>query len=213
MEIFNKSNELIMRYKEDIFYSTSLLSKFNENDVKLVLITRDCIEKAEIVNLFSRWRKENEFWFQATFPVTNAGTKVWLKNKLIEETNRLLFLIEINNEYIGHVGLWKFDFGKKACEIDNIVRGENKYPGIMYFAIDLLQTWARSTLNIRDFYLQTYLENIKAINLYKKLGYEIVKSEPVINVNEGLRAEWVLAPDNYSGKIERHQIQMALLKK
>jgi len=213
MNNMNKSEDMSTVFKEKSFYTTSLLTKYNDLDVKLVLITRDCVKNDVIIGLLSRWRKENEYWFQATFPVTIEGTKIWLINKLIEERNRLLFLIEVNNEFIGHVGLWKFDFTNKTCEIDNIVRGENKFPGIMYCAIELLQNWARSTFDIKDFYLQTYLENQKAVNLYKKLGYEIIKTEPVIKIDEGLRTEWIAAPAIYTDDIERHQIQMLLLNK
>ena len=202
--------EKIKTFKEKPFYSTLLNINYNEEESRLVLITRDCINNDKMIDLLSKWRHENEFWFQATFPVTHDGTKNWLANKLIEEPDRLLFIIEVNTELIGHVGLWRFDFAQFSCEIDNIVRGEKKYPGIMFCAIESLHKWARSILNIHDFYLQTYLENFKAVNLYKRLGYEIIKIDPVIKISNGPRTEWILSPDNYSGTIERHQIKMAL---
>ena len=205
--------EKVKVLKDNLFYSTLIPLKYNNEESKLVLITRDCINNNMIIDLLGKWRLENEFWFQATFPVTYEGTKNWLLNKLIEEEDRLLFIIEINNEFIGHVGLWRFDFNNYSCEIDNIVRGENKYPGIMFYAIDSLHKWAQSILQIQNFYLQTYLENQKAVKLYEKLGYKIIKIESVVKLDTGNRIEWVRSPQDYTGNIERHEIRMMLENK
>ncbi len=207
------NSDTIMALKENPFHSVSLANKYNDQDFYLNLITRDCIEHDDIVSLLSRWRKENEFWFQAIFPVSDAGTKIWLKNKVIDEQDRLLFLITINNRYIGHVGLWKFDFANQSCEIDNIVRGESEYAGIMYPSIVLLQNWARTTLAIKDFYLHTLVENRQAVKLYEKLGYEVIKTDPLIRTVNGDRIEWISPPADYAGDIERHEVQMRLMKK
>lgn len=206
------NDDTIMALKENPFHAISLDARYNNQDFHLDLITRECIEHDDIVSLLSRWRKENEFWFQAIFPVSDAGTKIWLKNKVIEEKDRLLFLIAINNTYIGHVGLWKFDFAHQSCEIDNIVRGEADYPGVMYDSIVILQNWARTTLAIKDFYLHTLVENHRAVKLYKKLGYEAIKTEPLIRTINADRIEWVSPPADYAGDIERHEIQMRLMK-
>lgn len=203
----------IMALKENPFRAVSLAARYNDQVFRLNLITRECIEHDAIVSLLSRWRKENEFWFQAIFPVSDAGTKIWLKNKVIEEKDRLLFLITIDNKYIGHVGLWKFDFANHSCEIDNIVRGEKDCPGIMYPSLILLQDWARETLAIKDFYLHTLVENHRAVKLYEKLGYETVRTDPLIRTINGDRIEWVSPPADYSSGIERHEMQMRLIKK
>jgi len=211
----NKIDEInadaIMALKENPFHAISLKTKYMDQDFDLVLITRECVESDEIVHLLSRWRKENEFWFQAIFPVTDKGTKIWLRDKVIEERDRLLFLIRICDKYIGHVGLWKFDFTNHSCEIDNIIRGEHEYPGIMYDSIVSLQDWARKTLAIRDFYLHTLVENHRAFKLYKKLGYVVIKTEPLIKILNGDRIEWVSPPADYTGNVERHEVQMFLM--
>ena len=212
MEIAKKNEDLMMELKEMPFNSTVLRTKYNELEVNLILITRECVNNDEIIGLLSRWRKENEFWSQAIFKVTMEGTKIWLINKLIDVRDRLLFMVEVNNEFIGHVGLWKFDFEKHCCEIDNIMRGEHKYPGVIYDSIVLLQDWARKTFAIEDFYLHTLIENQKAINLYTKLGYKIINEEPLINIVNGDRSEWVAPPSDYQGEIVRHEVQMLLKK-
>ena len=207
-----QDENLMMELKELPFNSKILTTQFDGIHIKLILITRECENDDEIITLLSKWRKENEFWSQAIFKVTNEGTKKWLINKLIDVRDRLLFIIEINDEYIGHVGLWKFDFEKRTCEIDNIMRGEHKYPGAIYHSIIVLQDWARETFGIKDFYLHTLIENEKAIKLYNKLGYKIINEEPLIQVANGDRLEWISPPKDYKGDIVRHEVQMMLKK-
>ncbi len=77
----------------------------------------------------------------------------------------------------------------------------------------MLQDWARSTLAIRDFYLHTLVENHRAFNLYEKLGYVVIKTEPLIRIINGERIEWVSPPDDYAGDFERHEVQMKLMGK
>lgn len=204
----NPTLQKIADLKNSEFRSTSVTGKINDEQFKLVLVTRDCEYIPEVIELLGRWRKENEFWFQAIFPVSYEGTKTWLIKNLTDVPDRLLFLIEADNRFIGHVGLWRFDFGGSACEIDNAVRGEKAIPGIMYKSFERLQQWAREQLMIKTFYLQTFLENEKAVKLYKRLGYEIIKIEPLTKIIGDNRIEWVQTTETTG--IERHNIHMKL---
>jgi RimJ/RimL family protein N-acetyltransferase len=202
IETLNK----IAAFKAAPFKSTIINAEFEGENFNLVLITKECENMPNIIDLLSKWRKENEDWFTAIFPVTHEGTKVWMRDRLINEPDRILFLIEVKGEFIGHVGLWRFDFDTFSCEIDNIVRGEKSFPGIMYNAISEMHNWGRKQLGIKNFYLQTFLENEKAINLYKKLDYEIIKVESLQKVSNGNRIEWIKSDDIENA--ERHNIHM-----
>jgi len=207
------NDNYLMSLKEQPFNSVKASAKYKDLDFYLVFITRECIQNDHIIHLLSKWRKENEFWFPAIFPVSDERTKIWLEERVINVKERLLFLIEIENEYIGHVGLWHFDYEKMACDIDNLIRGVSKYPGIIDNVMELLHSWARSELGIRDFYLQTLLENISAMRLYTRLGYEVIKTEPLIQKEVDGRLEWVPAPEGYMGESERTDARMHLKRK
>src|SRR5690349_5442336 len=45
------------------------------------------------IDTFSIWRKENYFAYPSQFPVTNEGTANWLKGKLLDVEDRILFLV------------------------------------------------------------------------------------------------------------------------
>jgi RimJ/RimL family protein N-acetyltransferase len=76
------------------------------------------------------------------------------------------------NNYFGHIGLFKFNYNKRRCEIDNIVRGiENIHPGAMETSIRTMMKWARESLGVVDLYLKVFSDNERALHLYKKLGF------------------------------------------
>ena len=117
--------DAIMALKELPYGAIALETEFDGKAVRMILLTRECIENNHIVHLLSTWRKANEFWSQAIFPISDSRTKIWLKEKVIEEKERLLFMVEIDDHFIGHLGLWRFDFERHSCEIDNVMRGKS----------------------------------------------------------------------------------------
>ena len=78
---------------------------------------------------------------------------------------------DLNGIAIGHVGLYRFDFDRKTCEIDNIIRGEKGIPGVMTSAITALCRWGEEELGIQAYTLRCKVDNTKALALYKRCGF------------------------------------------
>lgn len=205
-KILNKINKLKNKKYGEIFIE----GNFQENKFRLLLITNDCLKDILIIKLLSKWRKENEFWFPVIFKVTKSGTKIWLAEKVINTPDRLLFMINVKNQYIGHVGLFRFNFKNKICEIDNILRGRSLYPGIMGEAINTMMNWGKVNLGLLSYKLQTSSDNKRALKLYHSLGFIEEKREPLVQIKKGDRLEWIKAPKNYKGRIKRHNVFMKL---
>lgn len=211
--IGNKKNilEKIKKIKSETFGNIEIDCVFDDLKYNLVLITKECINNKKIVKLLYLWRKKNEFWFQSQFNITIDGTKKWLEERVINAPDRLLFMIRVKNRYIGHVGLFRFSFKENICEIDNIIRGVGLYPGIMESAIKHLMKWGKNILLLNSYTLETSSDNIKAINLYSKLGFIETKRIPLIRNNDKGYNEWVFAPKNYCEDVERYQVYMKLV--
>jgi len=203
----------IKTLKQLPYQTFSINCTFNELTYKLHLLTAQCEQDVHLMELLGRWRKNNEMWFSAIFKVTTQGTTKWFKNLLIEEEDRLLFMIQVQNQYIGHIGLYRFDFDTMICEIDNIIRGETGYKGIIQNAIAYMMQWGKKNLGIKGYRLQASSKNPRALNLYQRLNFFEEKREPVVCVKEGSRIEWVNAPldynpDDYSEENKRDNIYM-----
>lgn len=200
----------IHKLKHANFGEVVLKCNFNDMQYALLLLTFDCTNDTSLMERLAKWRKQHERWFPAQFKVTIEGTTLWFQHKVIEAPDRLLFMIKVQDEYIGHVGLFRFDLEKGTCEIDNIVRGEMKYHGIMGDAIINMMRWGVSNLNLENYSLQTTSDNERALKLYHRLGFSEIKRIPLKCVKKEGKVEWVEAPKDYNQKTERYNIIMAL---
>ena len=176
------------------------------NGVKyeVLLLTGELAADRDMIDLLGRWRKENEAFFLSSFPVTYERTLSWYHKHLMDKPDRLLFVIRAANAYVGHVGLFRFDYAARSCEIDNIVRGEKSHPGIMGAAILAMMKWGKETLGIEGYTLKVLGDNERAVRLYKKLGYGETGRIPLLLLNGKDGPEWVEAPADWQGKAERY---------
>lgn len=199
------------KIKNNQFGELKILCLFNNQNYELLLLTADCAEDEELMTLLANWRKKHEVWFQAQFPVSVERTKTWFKNKVIGAPDRLLFIIKIKDVYVGHVGLFRFDFANLSCEIDNIVRGEDEVaPGIIGDAVVKMMTWGKENFGIKNYTLQTTSDNPRALRLYDRLGFVELKRIPLLYHKTAEGGEWLEAPADYAGAIERYDVFMEL---
>ncbi len=178
----------------------------------LELLTHDHRTDVHIVRLLARWRKKHEYWFPAQFPVTLKRTAVWLEKKVIEEPDRLLFMISDHGTYRGHVGLYRFDFEHHSCEIDNIVRGRSGPKGMMAQAIQLMMKWGRETLGLTQYTLQTTSDNVRALALYTRLGFVETKRVPLVYTKTSDGGLWEVASNENADNIKRYDVYMTTQK-
>lgn len=124
--------------------------------------------------LLCRWRNENqEALSAAPFTATEESTTCWLDQQVLGREDRLLFLITgLAGEPVGHIGLSSFDFAKKFCEVDAVLRGEKQgHPGIMAQALHTMTDWALRELKLQSIGLRVLHGNNRAIAFYLRNGF------------------------------------------
>lgn len=174
----------------------------------LEMFTCQHLADAQIIRLLATWRAKNARWFPAQFRVTLVGTRRWAKHQLLEAPDRVLFMIRLPAGIcVGHVGLYRFDYARKMCEIDNIVRGRKSVPGLMYLAVRTMMHWAQDTLGITGFSLRVFSDNDKAIRLYTRLGFQIVRTIPLCRMIDNGVTRWE-EQKGESGKALRYYLAM-----
>lgn len=178
----------------------------------LRVASKSSLENSHEIEKMSEWRQKHSWWFPAQFKVTQEGTKRWFENQVLKTNDRFLFMIDTpSGESIGHVGLYRFDYENRACEIDNIVRGEDMLPGVMTHAVNTLITWSKTVLKLKTLYLTVYQDNARAIKLYKRVGFEKKHTIPLKKIVENDVTRWEETEEK--GKAERYFIKMIHAKK
>lgn len=159
-----------------------------------------------LIKDMSKWRSDNSYVYPTQFPVTEEGTKKWLRSQVVDNPSRVLFLLVDNfGNRIGHLGYANCLNNTGKMEIDNVVRGvSNVCPGIMTNAMMALLDWADEKLLPKKIYLKVFDDNNKAIAFYKKLGFKSEGKVPLRKKENDDRIEFVpldkddkAAPDKY----------------
>ena len=115
-------------------------------------ITKNYIETIpNCVELMSKWRIENPTISTGKFVVTHERTQRWLDNLVINNNDRIIFLItDFFGNYLGHIGFALFQYDIKSAEIDSVLRGEKKVlPGLMQFCMDTIINWGWKVLKLK----------------------------------------------------------------
>lgn len=188
----------------------------NGKKLTIYVVTKKLLSKKKTIELLADWRDKSNIWFPAQFKVTFDGTKKWAKEQLLEKKDRILFFLQVEKENtpFGHIGLYRFNFDEKSCEIDNIIRGiyTEQTKGAMTISLKLLIDWTYKFLGVKNIYLQVVSDNEKAIALYHRLGFKEVSRVPLIEKTENGVVTWVEVGEANKHIAKRFFVKMHLSK-
>jgi RimJ/RimL family protein N-acetyltransferase len=197
----------ILFEKGKSFMKCKYFSPLNDG-VYITPVTLDSYSDELLQNL-SRWRSNNQHGFVKIFNITIEGTKTWLDLAVQQRKDRLLFLVfDCNGKVIGHLGVSSFDFQNKACEIDNVVRGEiSQQNGVMFSASKTLIKWIDQFVKPNKIYIRVLNDNTAALSLYHRLGFVPFQLEGLEKVEYDEVIEWLPVTN---GVIDRLFFKMKL---
>jgi perosamine synthetase len=140
-----------------------------------------------VIDLMTRWREENAFAFPTRFPVSAERTARWLRERLLDVEDRLLFLVVTKHgRIVGHLGIAGASNREERVEIDNVLRGEkDAEPGTMSAAMWALLDWIEEYLAPQETFLRVLASNEHAIAFYKRLRFDESGLIPLRRVVDG----------------------------
>jgi RimJ/RimL family protein N-acetyltransferase len=134
----------------------------------------------ETASLITKWRSENIKWYDSNFSPTKSRTEKWLRRNILNSPDNILFLILVNENKIGHIGLTDYDMGNDSVKIMSVVKGENVFfPRLMEYVGKNLINWIFYELNISTVKVRVFSDNYKAINMNERIGMLTVDSIPM----------------------------------
>jgi perosamine synthetase len=161
----------------------------------LVPLSEFHLSNKPLIEKFSLWRRNNQFAYPNRFQVSIEGTETWLKHAVIENPDRLLFIVlDKFGESIGHLGVLRIGAGE--VEIDNVLRGEARAPGIMYTAMEAIENFCYHEFGLESISLRVLKSNPHAIDFYEKLHYSKVTEIPLADVGLNGTVKLVESTDN-----------------
>lgn len=194
---------ILKAYKND---PTNKNLTFEHNGEKFML--EPVVKNDNVVKVLAEWRNKFYDAFPSRFKVTIDGTGNWLQKQVIDNEDRFLFLIKKNGDILGHLGFFRFSKEENSCEVDNVVKGTEGYPGLMTMALNRMIDFAFKELQLSSLSLRVFADNERAIRLYEKCGFKGQKKIPLSRKGTDELYSWEECEDD--SKAQRFFLQMIL---
>ena len=122
-----------------------------------------------LMDAITRWRRNSAASFATQFTPTADRTRQWLKDIVLSDERRVLFVICIGDKPIGHVGLRDLD--DCSFQGDNLVRGE-RGGGLLFmkYAVWAFQAWAMQCFRVSRSWGRVLANNSAASKFNLSLG-------------------------------------------
>lgn len=110
--------------------------------------------------------------------------KIFINNTKKDKYNVNLAIVDENDIYMGTVSLKNLNYIRKDAEFAITIRTCAMGKGFGVFAMKEIMKYAFNVLNLESVYWNVLSDNIRAINLYNKLGFKQISE-----VNEEILLE------------------------
>ena len=132
----------------------------------------------EDINLINKWKNDEDIFKYlggGYKPTSISQQKKWI-DALTENTaeNQRYLILNENSIKVGFIGLYVISPIHRTCSL-GIYIGEKQFwgKGIASNAYLAIEEYAKKYLNIRKIHLEVVEENVNAVKMYQKLGFEI----------------------------------------
>jgi RimJ/RimL family protein N-acetyltransferase len=146
-------------------------------------VTRSVLADYELIQKLTNWRNLARRYFFTQFTATCERTRSWLKDVLLADECRLLFVINSNSKPVGHIGFR--DLHDRTADLDNLIRGEiGGHPQLIYHAEIALIHWMFQNLEIDSVCAWVLAHNTVVSSLHKRVGFEPAEKVPLLQVQQ-----------------------------
>ena len=165
----------------------------------------------ETVNLLYNLRKKYRKMFATDFEMTEDKTRNWIKNLILGNTGRILFMIYFDNKKIGCIGNGGYDEKNNSSRLDNMMKDPLcNLSGAMTIVEKVYLKWMFDDLKLSKITGFLFSDNSRMINIHKKCGWITVDVVPIKKIFTEEETRWeeiTTKPNNenvgrYFNKIE-----------
>ena len=190
---------LLQHFKESVLLGEPVMSLM-VGDPPIAYLRPVSIDNSQTnindVTVLTEGRNLYRHSFLTEFKATNEQTSEWLKNAVLPDSSRILFMLDtMSGRTIGYMGLAYINWEKNYGEADAIVKIMGAEKGLMTMALKTMIEWARKELGLREIGVRVLSDN-PAIEFYRKCGFKITKKVPLSKQNKQKKIIWYEDHDN-----------------
>lgn len=203
--------EKVRKYKcrnqERVISSVLVTDKEEKVCAYLIPVTELIFEYPSVIEKLIEWRRDNPSVSNNYFEVTREGTENWLKKVILEDDKKIFFIIvDKAGVPIGQMGISNLNEEEYSGFVYAVIKGDKTAPkGIMEYCLYAMLQWGQDELQLRRFYLDVQETNERAIALYKRIGFEVIKRIPLEKKVSERETNWVVSKMQIA---ERYDVRM-----
>ena len=176
--------------------------KFGLDEIILKLVdTSD-----ETVNLLYNLRKKYRKMFATDFEMTEDKTRNWIKKLILENPERILFMIYFDNKKIGCIGNGGYDKKNNSSRLDNMMKDPLcNLPGAMTIVEKVYLKWMFDDLKLSKITGFLFSDNSRMMKIHKKCGWITTDVVPIKKIFTEEETRWeVITTKSNNENVERH---------
>ena len=160
----------------------------------------------ETVKLLTNWRIKYRDMFASDFVITEEKQKHWIKHGILENPDKILFLIYVENRKIGIISTSNYDENTNSCILDTMMKEPTFFlPGLMTTIEKVYLKWMFDGLKLSKIQGLLFRDNFPALVLHLSCGFQVVETFPIKKIlsNDG----WVwkkIDPKSETNLAERY---------
>ena len=163
-------------------------------------------ESSETISLITKWRKLYRNNFGSDFDIDENKTKKWIKNEVLLNADKIVFMIYANKQKIGIISTSDFDKQTNSAILDTMMKDpEFELPGLMTTIEKIYLKWMFDELNLSKIRGFLFSDNEKMMKIHTKCGWKLIEIAPIEQVKTEEGTKWKIITSKKSERqIERY---------
>ena len=154
----------------------------SENTIVLKLVD----DSDETANLLTEWREKFKNMFATYFDINKERTKNWIRDSIIQNPDRILFIIYFNGKKVGAIGTALYDGKTNSAHIDNLMKDPScNYAPLIPLVEKIYLKWMFDGLKLSKIQGLLFRDNFPTLNLHQfvkraKAKYQNLKKLAIV---------------------------------
>jgi len=161
---------------------------YEGHDVFLKLID----ESKETITLLTKWRKQYRNNFGSDFTIDENKTKKWIKEQVLSNIDKIVFLIYVDNQKIGIISTSEYDEDTNSAILDTMMKDPKfELPGLMTTIEKVYLKWMFDGLKLEKIRGVLFSDNLKMMKIHTKCGWKLLEVVPIEQTKTKDGIKWV----------------------
>lgn len=155
--------DILMKHCYELKSEKIILKPLEEKDIESLRVLRNQASKFFITQKY----------------ITKEQQKQWYKTYLYKQNDYMFKVVLCSNpnEFVGAVALYDVDKEKGTAEFGRIVVDNKKAQGIGKDIVNAICKFGYEELGLVKIVCTVFKDNEKAVQIYKKIGFEVMKEK------------------------------------